>query len=135
MKKLRTAVIGAGKMGKIHAKVYSKLDSAELVAVADNDIESAEALAEKFDCQATADPASPVASSSCANWKYGVAERGRADISLRVCFLRNADSQKTTKRSGWATSRYPSATIRLPPDSPVSRSPLFSLKRIGCRAR
>ena len=58
MKKLRTAVIGAGKMGKIHAKVYSKLDSAELVAVADNDLESAEALAEKFECKATADPAS-----------------------------------------------------------------------------
>jgi predicted dehydrogenase len=58
MEKLRTAVIGAGKMGKIHAKVYSKLDNVELVAVADNDIEKAEVLAEKFDCQATADPAS-----------------------------------------------------------------------------
>ncbi|MHC4258692.1 MAG: Gfo/Idh/MocA family protein [Planctomycetota bacterium] len=58
MKKLRTAVIGAGKMGKIHAKVYSKLDNAQLVAVADNDLENAEALAEKFECKATADPAS-----------------------------------------------------------------------------
>jgi predicted dehydrogenase len=58
MTKLRTAVIGAGKMGKIHAKVYSKLDNAELVAVADNDIEKAESLAESFDCEATSDPAS-----------------------------------------------------------------------------
>ncbi|MHC5165642.1 MAG: Gfo/Idh/MocA family oxidoreductase, partial [Planctomycetota bacterium] len=52
MKKLRTAVIGAGKMGKIHAKVYSKLDNAQLVAVADNDLEKAEALAESFECEA-----------------------------------------------------------------------------------
>ncbi|MHC5089035.1 MAG: Gfo/Idh/MocA family protein, partial [Planctomycetota bacterium] len=58
MKKLRTAVIGAGKMGKIHAKVYSKLDNAQLVAVADNDLEKAEALAESFECEATTDPAS-----------------------------------------------------------------------------
>jgi predicted dehydrogenase len=44
--------------GKIHAKVYSKLDNAQLVAVADNDLEKAEALAESFECEATTDPAS-----------------------------------------------------------------------------
>jgi len=58
MTQLRTAVIGAGKMGRIHAKVYSKLDNAKLVAVADNDIEKARDLAEQFDCEATADPPS-----------------------------------------------------------------------------
>ncbi len=58
MKKLRTAIIGAGKMGKIHAKVYSKLDNVELVAVADADMERAELLAESFDCEATTDPTS-----------------------------------------------------------------------------
>lgn len=58
MSQLRTAVIGAGKMGKIHAKVYSKLDNAELVAIADNDLKRAQELAEAFDCEATADPAS-----------------------------------------------------------------------------
>ena len=57
MTKLRTAIVGAGKMGKIHAKVYSKLDNAKLVAVADNDIERAKALAEKYDCLAVTDPA------------------------------------------------------------------------------
>jgi predicted dehydrogenase len=57
MKKIRTAVIGAGKMGKIHAKVYSKIDQAELVAVVDSDIEKAEGLAEQYGCQASADPA------------------------------------------------------------------------------
>ncbi|MHC4290994.1 MAG: Gfo/Idh/MocA family protein, partial [Planctomycetota bacterium] len=56
MEKLRTAVIGAGKMGRIHAKVYNKLENAQLVAIADSDIEKAEGLAEKFDCEATADP-------------------------------------------------------------------------------
>nr|MBC8377749.1 Gfo/Idh/MocA family oxidoreductase [Planctomycetota bacterium] len=57
MTKLRTAIVGAGKMGKIHAKVYNKLENAELVAVADNDIERAKALAEKYDCLAVSDPA------------------------------------------------------------------------------
>ncbi|MCD6174598.1 MAG: Gfo/Idh/MocA family oxidoreductase, partial [Planctomycetes bacterium] len=55
---LRTAIIGAGKMGKIHAKVYSKLDNVKLVAVADADMERAELLAESFDCEATTDPTS-----------------------------------------------------------------------------
>ncbi|HDS85082.1 MAG TPA: Gfo/Idh/MocA family oxidoreductase [Phycisphaerales bacterium] len=58
MKTLRTAVVGAGKMGNIHAKVYSQLDGAELVAVADRYLERAEALAERYDCAATDDPAS-----------------------------------------------------------------------------
>lgn len=57
MQKLRTAIVGAGKMGKIHAKVYDKLDCAELVAVVDNDIERAKDLAEKYDCLAVTDPA------------------------------------------------------------------------------
>lgn len=57
MSQLRTAVVGAGKMGKIHAKVYSKLDCARLVAVADSDMERAGALAEQFGCKAVADPA------------------------------------------------------------------------------
>jgi predicted dehydrogenase len=57
MTKLRTAIVGAGKMGKIHAKVYDKLDNAQLVAVIDNDIERARALAEKYDCLAATDPA------------------------------------------------------------------------------
>jgi predicted dehydrogenase len=57
MNKLRTAIVGAGKMGKIHAKVYEKLDCAELVAVADSDLERAKALAEKYDCLAVTDPA------------------------------------------------------------------------------
>ncbi|MEN8126806.1 MAG: Gfo/Idh/MocA family oxidoreductase, partial [Planctomycetota bacterium] len=58
MTQLRTAVIGAGKMGGIHAKVYNKLDNAQLVAIADSDAERAEALAEKFDCEAVTDPSS-----------------------------------------------------------------------------
>jgi predicted dehydrogenase len=58
MKTLRTAVIGAGKMGNIHAKVYSQLDNAELVAVADVDKDRAEALADRYGCQATDAPES-----------------------------------------------------------------------------
>lgn len=57
MKKIRTAVIGAGKMGGIHTKVYSKLDEAQLVAVVDKDIKRANALAAQYGCQAYEDSA------------------------------------------------------------------------------
>ena len=58
MKTLRTAVVGAGKMGNIHAKVYRQLEGSELTAVADKDLEKAEALAERYDCTATDKPES-----------------------------------------------------------------------------
>ena len=51
MKRLRTAVVGAGKMGKIHAKVYSQLEQSELVAVIDIDSKKAEALAGQYNCR------------------------------------------------------------------------------------
>jgi predicted dehydrogenase len=55
MGKIRTAVVGAGKMGAIHAKVYSQLDEAELIAVVDIDKAKADALAERYSCQAFTD--------------------------------------------------------------------------------
>jgi predicted dehydrogenase len=53
--KLRTAVIGAGKMGGIHAKVYDQLEQCELVAIVDSDFEKAKSLAEKYNCTAYRD--------------------------------------------------------------------------------
>jgi predicted dehydrogenase len=55
--KIRTAVIGAGKMGAIHAKVYSQLPESELVAVVDTDAGKAAQLAEKYGCLALTDAA------------------------------------------------------------------------------
>lgn len=55
MKKLRTAVIGAGKMGQIHAKVYSQLPQSDLVAIVDADEKLAKKTAKKFKCQAFVD--------------------------------------------------------------------------------
>ena len=55
MGKLRTAVIGAGKMGNIHAKVYSQLENSEFVAVVDSDIEKAKKIADQHGVQAFAD--------------------------------------------------------------------------------
>ena len=52
MAKLRTAVVGAGKMGAIHAKVYSRLEQCELVAVADTAAEKAAQLADQYGCPA-----------------------------------------------------------------------------------
>ena len=48
MKKLKVAVIGTGAMGKSHARVYSGIDNAELVAVCDSDKETAKTIAIKY---------------------------------------------------------------------------------------
>ncbi|MBC8481920.1 MAG: Gfo/Idh/MocA family oxidoreductase [Planctomycetes bacterium] len=50
MNKIRTAIIGAGKMGQIHAKVYHQLQESELVAIVDIDEKSAKSLAKKYKC-------------------------------------------------------------------------------------
>ena len=52
--KIRTAVIGAGKMGAIHAKVYDSLPQSKLVAVVDIDVDKAKKLARKYRCTAFA---------------------------------------------------------------------------------
>jgi predicted dehydrogenase len=48
--KIRTAVVGAGKMGQIHAKVLSKLPQSDLVAVVDIQPDKAEKLAKEYKC-------------------------------------------------------------------------------------
>ncbi|KPK84496.1 MAG: hypothetical protein AMS27_09805 [Bacteroides sp. SM23_62_1] len=53
--KLRTAVIGVGKMGEMHARIYSELAQSELVAVVDTNMEKARAAAAKYHCQAYKD--------------------------------------------------------------------------------
>lgn len=57
MDKIRTAVIGAGKMGQIHARLYHQLKNSQLVAIVDTDIKAAKKLAKKFGCNAFTDPA------------------------------------------------------------------------------
>jgi predicted dehydrogenase len=57
MDKLRTAVIGAGKMGQIHAKVYASLPQSELTAIIDTDYKKASKLAKKYKCSAFKEPA------------------------------------------------------------------------------
>jgi predicted dehydrogenase len=51
--KIRTAVIGAGKMGTIHAKVYDQLPQSDLVAIVDIVPEKARCLADLYNCLAT----------------------------------------------------------------------------------
>mgnify|MGYP003681886013 CR=1 FL=1 len=55
MEKVRTAVVGAGKMGAIHAKVYGQLPQSDFVAVVDIDAEKAERLANQYNCSAYTD--------------------------------------------------------------------------------
>jgi predicted dehydrogenase len=56
MQKLRTAIIGAGKMGGIHAKVYSQLPQSQFVGVADVDSTKAQKLADQYNVAAFSDP-------------------------------------------------------------------------------
>jgi predicted dehydrogenase len=53
--KVRTAVIGAGKMGAIHAKVYNQLEQSDFIAVVDTDADKARTLAEQYNCAALSD--------------------------------------------------------------------------------
>jgi len=55
MDKIRTAVVGAGKMGAVHAKVYDELPQSDFVAVVDIDAEKAERLARKYNTGAFTD--------------------------------------------------------------------------------
>ncbi len=50
--KIRTAVIGAGKMGVIHAKVYHQMPQCDFVAVVDIDQNKAHRLAQQYNCLA-----------------------------------------------------------------------------------
>ena len=53
--RLRTAVVGAGKMGTIHAKVYDQLQNSDFIAVVDTDPEKAQRLAGQYNCSAFTD--------------------------------------------------------------------------------
>jgi len=53
---MKVAVIGVGSMGRNHARVYSELPEAELVAVVDVDLQTAEVVAAKYGVRAYADP-------------------------------------------------------------------------------
>jgi predicted dehydrogenase len=55
MNQIRTAVVGAGKMGAIHAKVYDKLENCRLVCVVDTDKGRADKLAGLYGCLAMSD--------------------------------------------------------------------------------
>ena len=52
MTRVKTAVVGVGAFGEQHARVLSSSEIAELVAVVDSDQKRAEAVAQKFGCEA-----------------------------------------------------------------------------------
>jgi len=55
MTRLRAAVIGVGYLGKFHAQKYAMLPEVELIAVADENLARAEAVARHCGCRAVAD--------------------------------------------------------------------------------
>ncbi len=56
----RVAVVGAGRMGKLHARIISEMDHAELVCVVDNNPSVAKSVARQRDCKALTDSAEAV---------------------------------------------------------------------------
>ncbi|MCJ7544128.1 MAG: Gfo/Idh/MocA family oxidoreductase [Phycisphaerae bacterium] len=57
---VRLAVVGCGRMGKLHARVLSELDGAELACVVDINPAAAAALARQYRCVGLTDPAAAV---------------------------------------------------------------------------
>lgn len=55
-KPIRVGVVGVGHLGSIHARIYSQLKEAQLVAVCDTVPERARAVARQFRCEAFTDP-------------------------------------------------------------------------------
>jgi predicted dehydrogenase len=55
--RVRTAVLGAGHLGRYHARIHRENPQAELVAVVDTNAERARALAAELSCAALSDPA------------------------------------------------------------------------------
>jgi len=51
--KIRVGVVGIGYLGQIHAKIYHEMDNVELVMLADTKLESAQVLADQYNCKAT----------------------------------------------------------------------------------
>ena len=49
---LPAAVIGAGRMGGHHARIYASLPEAQLVGIVDTDLSRAQALAQQYNCGA-----------------------------------------------------------------------------------
>lgn len=52
---LKVGVIGVGYLGRHHARIYSEIEDAELVAIVDTDREMAATFAEKYGCAAYSD--------------------------------------------------------------------------------
>jgi predicted dehydrogenase len=57
MTRLRTALVGCGKVGHIHARALRDLPESEFVAVCDSQVERAQAYAEKYGVRPFTDPA------------------------------------------------------------------------------
>ena len=46
--KIRAGVVGVGAIGKNHARIYSEIDSADLVAIYDSDNDAAQKIASSY---------------------------------------------------------------------------------------
>lgn len=55
MSEIRVGVIGVGYLGKFHAKIYANMSDVQLVGVVDTNAETAQNIAQEYNCQAYTD--------------------------------------------------------------------------------
>lgn len=65
--KLKTGIIGCGKVGDFHAKAYAQLENSEFTAVCDANLERAKAFAERYNVHAYSDIAEMIQRTSSAS--------------------------------------------------------------------
>ena len=53
--KLKAAVIGAGRMGSLHSRIYNQMEQVELAAIVDTQVEKAQQLTGEYGGQAYSD--------------------------------------------------------------------------------
>ncbi len=112
MNRVRTALVGCGKVGQIHAQALASLAESEFVAVCDVDAERASAFAAQYGVRPFADVGAMLALSSVAGRRRS-ARRTRCTPGRRSWPPRPAFTS-------WSRSRWPPAW---PTATPCSRRP------------
>lgn len=82
MQPIPVAVVGVGAFGRQHARVYSGLEEAELVAVVDADADRAREVAAEFGCEALRDPRELADSVQAVSLAVPTKAHGRVGVSL-----------------------------------------------------
>lgn len=104
MKKLGVAVIGTGFWGKNHARVYKELESTELIAICDKDVERAKTIAAQFGVKAYTDSSNmlkneSIEAVSVCTWSTSLAKEAMKALRAGKHVLVEKPMATTTKQA------------------------------------